>query len=163
MLDQKRLGIYLNDHLTGSTLAIQLARRALGANRGNEYGDFLAGFLSEVQSDREALVTMMRRLDLSEDRIKQLAGWTGEKLGRLKLNGQLTGYSPLSRLVELEGLSLGVEGKLGLWRTLKSIAPRDSRLGEFDFDVLIDRAERQREKLERHRLRASEEALVGEA
>ena len=39
-----------------------------------------------------------------------VAGWVAEKAGRLKLNGSLLTYSPLSRLVELEGLSLGVEG-----------------------------------------------------
>lgn len=35
-----------------------------------------------------------------------------EKLGRLKPNGQLHGYSPLSRVIELEGLYLGISGKL---------------------------------------------------
>ena len=35
-------------------------------------------------------------------RAKDGAAWVAEKLGRLKTNGQLTGYSPLSRLVELE-------------------------------------------------------------
>ena len=48
--------------------------------------------------------------------------------GRLKPNGQLTGYSPLSRLVELEGLSLGITGKLGLWRALLGLVPGEPRL-----------------------------------
>ena len=37
--------------------------------------------------------------------------WSAEKFGRLKLNGQLSGYSPLSRLEELEILALVAEGK----------------------------------------------------
>ena len=51
-------------------------------------------------------------------------GWTGEKLGRLKLNGQLLGYSPLSRLIELEGLMLGIAGKLAMWIALSSRSGR---------------------------------------
>jgi hypothetical protein len=163
MLDQKRLGIYLNDHLAGSTVGLDLARRALGHNKGNDYGRFLTTLASEIESDRETLKGLMRHLEIGEDQVKKVVGWAGEKLGRLKLNGQLLGYSPLSRLLELEGLCLGVEGKLELWRSLKLIVSEDARLTGFDFDNLIDRAERQREVLERNRLRASEEALTATA
>ena len=41
MLDRKLLGIYLNDHLAGSTVGLELSRRAREANKGNEYGDVL--------------------------------------------------------------------------------------------------------------------------
>jgi len=83
-----------------------------------------------------------------------------EKLGRAKLNGRLTGYSPLSGVVEFEGLSLGVEGKQALWRTLRSLAGEDSRLSGTDFDALIERAQRQREQLEELRRRAVKDAFT---
>ncbi len=54
----------------------------------------------------------MEKLQVKRDHLKVLAGWVAEKLGRLKPNGQLLGYSPLSRLVELEALALGITGKL---------------------------------------------------
>ena len=60
----------------------------------------------------------MEAVDAGRDRVKVTAAWVGEKAGRLKPNGQLTGYSPLSRVVELEGLSLGIEGKRLLWVSL---------------------------------------------
>ena len=50
------------------------------------------------------------------------AGWTGEKVGRLKPNAQLRGYSPLSPLVELEGLLIGIQGKLAMWSVLAEVA-----------------------------------------
>jgi hypothetical protein len=103
----------------------------------------------------------MDTLDAAKDPVKQLAAWAGEKLGRLKLNGQFTGYSDLSRLEELEGLSLGVEGKLSLWRSLKNVADHDSRLATADLDRLVERAQRQREELEVHRLEAAGQALAG--
>ena len=74
----------------------------------------------------------MDRLDVSEDRIKATLFWVGEKVGRLKPNGELLQFSPLSRVVELEGLLTGVSGKLSLWRTLLELAPQDDRLDEGD-------------------------------
>lgn len=160
MTDSSKLrAIYLNDHLAGSIGGEQLAKRSLGHNKDNEFGSFLAELVSEIQQDRKTLETLMASLDVGRDRLKGTAVWAAEKVGRLKLNGQLTGYSPLSRLTELEMLSLGVEGKLSLWRSLKQVAGSDPRLSEFDFDGLISRAQAQRRRLERHRLRAAKQAL----
>jgi hypothetical protein len=153
------LAIYLNDHLAAATAARELVRRAAGSNRGSEYGPFLERLAVEIDEDRESLLEIMRALGVGVDRVKVLAGWSGEKLGRLKLNGRLLGYSPLSRMVELEALTLGVNGKLGLWRVLGELAPREPRLARFDFDELIARGERQLDGLESQRLRAAAEAF----
>lgn len=151
------LAIYLNDHLAGSTVGVELARRARGSNEGTELGEFLAALTEEIEADRETLQDVMEAVGAGRDRLKVYGAWTGEKLGRLKLNGSLLGYSPLSRVVELEGLRLGVEGKACLWRMLSELA--DPRLAGFDFDALTVRAERQRDELERRRLEAGRLAL----
>ena len=65
------------------------------------------------------------RLETPRARGSLRGAWTAEELERLKLNGQLAGYSPLSRLVELEGLAVGIEGK-----------PFDSFVGVVSFDLL---------------------------
>jgi hypothetical protein len=152
-----KLGIYLGDHYAGSVAAVQLARRAAQSNRGTRHGEVLARLAAEIEEDREALRLIMQRLGIRPDPAKAAVAWSAEKLGRLKLNGQLTGYSPLSRLEELEILSLGVEGKLGMWRVLKRTL--DHGIPEPDFDTLIKRALSQRRRLERQRLDAAEEAL----
>ena len=153
------LAIYLNDHLAGSTVGVELARRARGSNEGTELGEFLATLVAEIEEDRDTLQDAMEAVGAGRDRLKVTGAWASEKLGRLKLNGSLLGYSPLSRVVELEGLRLGVEGKACLWRMLRELA--DPRLSGFDFDALIARAERQRDELERHRLEAGRLALSG--
>ena len=102
----------------------------------------------------------MERFGVKEDKLKSGAAFVGEKLGRLKPNAQLTGYSPLSRVVEIEMLALGVTGKLALWRSLRQVADADERLDPEELDVLAERAERQREGLEIQRLTAVEEALA---
>jgi hypothetical protein len=155
-----RLSTYLNDHLGGASGGVELARRACRANRGNQYEELLERIVREIEEDIASLRDVMRRLDVREDRLKQVAGWSGEKLGRLKPNGQLLGYSPLSRLVELEGLALGVSGKRSLWTSLKVALGTDPRLAGIDLDVLEERARAQRRDLEAARLEAAVEALT---
>ncbi len=156
------LEIYLNDHLAAATGARDLAKRAAASNRGSEYGPFLERLAGEITEDRESLVSIMRALDVKVDPIKVLVGWGAEKVGRLKLNGRLLGYSPLSRLVELETLSLGVHGKLALWRSLQQLEPTLLPPGYGLLPELMDRARRQLEELEVHRQRASNEALTSD-
>src|SRR3954447_17927225 len=138
------LAIYLNDHLAGSTGGLELARRALGANRGTEFEAPLERLATERAEDRDALLDVMDRLGVGRDALKVIAGWAAEKAGRLKLNGSLTGYSPLSRVLELELLGLGVEGKRAMWRALRELAAEDARLEGVDLPGLARRAERQR-------------------
>lgn len=152
------LAIYLNDHLAGSTVGLELARRARGSNEGTQLGAFLERLVAEIEEDRQTLEQIMDAVGVKPDRLKTTVAWVGEKAGRLKLNGRLLGYSPLSRVVELEGLSVGIEGKACLWKMLRELG--DPRLADFDFEALIARAERQREEVESHRLAAGREALT---
>jgi hypothetical protein len=159
-VDTRLIAIYLNDHLAGSTGGLELARRARRANRGTPFEPALDRLATEIEQDRDTLVDVMGRLGVSRDPVKVWAGWLAEKGGRLKLNGRIAGYSPLSRVVELEVLALGVEGKRTLWRTLEDVAARDARLDGVDLAALGRRAERQRRLIERERRRAAELAFA---
>ena len=157
MVALSKLAIYLNDHHAASVAAVQLARRAAQSNRGTHYGDQLAVLAAEIEEDRQALRLIMQRLGIRVDPAKAAVAWSAEKIGRLKLNGRLTGYSTLSRLEELEVLSLGVEGKLAMWQTLRHAAERG--IPEAELEPLIKRARSQRRRLERQRLDAAGEAF----
>jgi hypothetical protein len=159
-MDDKLLGIYLNDHLAGSTAGLELARRTAKNNAGTVHESFLRDLVQGIEEDKVELERVMESLGIANDKVKVAGAWMAEKAGRLKLNGQLTGYSPLSRLWELEGLKLGVTGKLSLWKSLKQVADHDSRLAITDFDKLIARAEEQIAGLEEQRLSAAAEALT---
>jgi hypothetical protein len=156
----KFLRIYLQDHLAGSTGGVELARRTAGANRGTTYGDTLANLADEIEADRRALEGVMDDLGVGADRAKNLAFWAAEKAGRLKLNGRLTGYSPLSRMVEFEGLIGGINGKLSLWRALLQIAPDEPRLDADRLGQLLERGHQQLGTLEGLRDRAARDALL---
>ncbi len=103
----------------------------------------------------------MERLGIEKNPLKQAGGAILEKFSRLKLDDAITGSSDFSRLLEMEGLAIGIAGKLGLWRTLKEIAHVDPRLSETDLDGLIQRAQQQLMDLERHRLEAALKAFAG--
>jgi hypothetical protein len=153
------LGIYLNDHLAAAVGALELARRAAAANRSTRYGAFLSELAGEIKDDVHALEDVMARLDIGRDRLKLLAGWAAEKAGRLKRNGRWLDYSPLSLVEELEILSVGVEGKVSLWRALEKLAADDPRLSDVDLADLVARARSQRRRLERRRLQAAQAAF----
>jgi hypothetical protein len=161
MLDKKLLSIYLNDHLAGATAGTSLAQRAAKNNEGTELGDFLRDLHRDISSDREELKGIMKSLGVKFNYAKTSVAWTAERLGRLKPNGQVRGYSALSRLVELEGLCVGIEGKLALWRSLQDIAGVEAALDAPQLDRLVQRATTQKEQVEVHRLRASRQALTG--
>lgn len=153
------LQIYLNDHLAGAVGGSALARRCLASNRGTPLGTFLDAFLDEILQDRHTLEDIMARMGMVADRRKLLAVAVGERIARLKLNGQLVGYSDLSRVVELEALCAGVALKRRLWRSLSQIKGADAALATVDFVHLAERASSQLDGLERHRLDAVARAI----
>ena len=100
----------------------------------------------------------MDGLGVGTSKLKDAAGWTAEKLGRLKPNDSLLSYSPLSRVVELEGLLIGVTGKRALWESLRATV--GEAVGGVDLAELSGRADDQRARLERLRERAAAEAFA---
>ena len=101
----------------------------------------------------------MAELGVKADRAKVAVGWAAEKMGRLKPNAQLRGYSPLSPLVELEGLLVGIQGKLSLWRALAEVAAALG-LDPARLQGLAARALSQQADVERHRLDVARKALT---
>jgi hypothetical protein len=149
------LGVYLNDHLAGSAAGIELAEKLRDNNHGTELGTLMANLHRDIGQDRSVLEELMDRLEVERHPVKEAAGWVLEKLSRLRLNPALTGGPELTRLLETEALSLGIEGKLAMWLVLKETAAVEPRLAGTDFDRLIERARGQRRSLEPHRLAAA--------
>jgi hypothetical protein len=158
--EQDLLGVYLNDHLAGATVGVQLVRRmAASAEPGSETAGVVKSLVKEITADRSALVKMMAAVGVKIRGYKVFAAWAGEKAGRLKLNGHVLSRSPLSALEETEMLRLGVEGKAAGWRTLQVVAQRDHRLDAGQLDELLARATRQSDTLESLRVSIAEQVL----
>ena len=152
------LEIYLADHLAASTAGVALARRSAQSNAGTALGEALRRLAAEIEDDRRTLQAIVAKLGFRESKAKDAVARSGE-VGRMKLNGQLRGYSPLSRVLELEALSVGVAGKLALWQSLQSVPAVSARLPDCDLDQLAERARRQRAEIEEHRIEAARETF----
>ncbi len=160
---QHLLGIYLNDHLAGATGGSELARRLASSARQPHARSALQQLAADIAQDRAALLNIMSALEIPVRSYKVYAAWIGEKAGRLKLNGRLLSRSPLSGLVEIEMLGLGIAGKAAAWRTLRLAADRDARLDARKLDELIVRAGAQADLLEEFRVRAVQPVIGGPA
>lgn len=150
----EHLRTYLQDHAAGSQMGVGLVERAAKNNESTELGAFLDQLAKDIVADQDSLHEIMDALEASRSHLKEVLANVGEKAGRLKPNNQLTGYSALSRVVEIEGLLLGVTGKQALWEALESVAGTHPELDPETIRTLRERAEAQIEGLRVHRLRA---------
>lgn len=146
MSTNEYLATYLRDHHAGATSGVSLAQRIAG--RDDEVGRAVAPIAAEIEQDKRTLEDVMARLEVSPNVIKDALGKAAEVAARLKLNQHLLGDSPLSPLIELEALSLGVLGKAKLWIALSESVAGDPRLAHVDLDALAARAQSQHDRLE---------------
>lgn len=154
------LRTYLNDHLAGAESGLQLAKDSLSHNPTGPLGGFLAELVQEIEEDRAVLQDVYSRVQDTENPIKKEASRLATKMSRLKLEGPFSSYTDLTRLEELEGLALGVYGKLKLWAALEAACASDDRFGDIDFQTLQRRAQHQHDQLEHHRRHAARKAFA---
>jgi hypothetical protein len=154
--DTQLLSVYLNDHLAGATAGTDRVRYLARSCRGTDLGPTLEAIAGEIAKDRRSLTDLLHRLHIPARRYKICAGWAAEKLGRLKANGRMVRRSPLSTVIELEMLRVGVTGKIACWEALRQLAETDERLDPDVLDDLLRRGHRQLNALEElHREQAA--------
>jgi hypothetical protein len=152
------LKTYLNDHLAGSVMAIELADRTIRENEGGPVAARLSPLVERIREDQTVLKDVIDRLGTGESSLKKAGGWLAEKVGRVKLGGT-DEPGELSRLEVLEMLTTGVHGKRALWRALRVVTARYEELRGLDLDLLERRAVEQHDELEAMRLEAAKAAL----
>jgi hypothetical protein len=151
--------IYLNDHLAGARAALDLIDDILEGSTDEEFVGFLERLRSEIDEDREQLHAVMERLDVSEQRTKQVLASLAESTSRLKL-ARAGQPEEMSKLLELETLSAGIWTKVRLWRSLEAAFGVREALSGIDLEELVARGERQLDELEDHRRNAARNALT---
>jgi hypothetical protein len=145
------LAIYLTDHLAGATAGATRMRRLAEHERAADDGEALAAIADEIEQDRDTLRDILAVAEVSPRWYKAATAWLAEKAGLLKTNGRLIRRSPLTSVVELEVMRMGVTGKLSLWEALSRTELRE----RFDFERLAKRATAQLDGLQAaHAMRA---------
>jgi hypothetical protein len=141
-MTSRLLRIYLQDHHAASAGGLALARRALGRSHP---------LAKQIARDRDALERVMQQFSVTPSALKVGAVRVTELVGRLKLNGRVFERSPLSSVVELETLVVGVRGKEAFWTALQRAGVS---LGDVDLDALVESARAQGAELETLRISA---------
>ncbi|MFT4038806.1 MAG: hypothetical protein QM692_11545 [Thermomicrobiales bacterium] len=154
MTANDRLAIYLNDHLAGSVIALEMLEDL-------QDDPDLTELRRDILADRELLEHLIARTGADLSKPRQAAAWLTEKAGDLKLLLDDPDQGALRRLEMLETVAMGIDGKAALWATLRQIQPTHALLLPEDFTALQQRAARQRARIETHRLAAAQAAFAG--
>jgi hypothetical protein len=151
---------YLNDHLAGSSGAVDLIAAIAKASDDPLQSDFFQDLREKVEDDREILKGLLAKIGQSDSKLLQVAGGLTEKASRLKLLWE--GFEPgkLGMFEALEMLCLGIQGKRLLWTILGGIRSSIPEWSDVDFTALAQEAITQRDAVEVYRLQAGIDALV---
>ena len=156
----KALTTYLNDHLGGAQIAIQILETMREQHDDQKFRDFAANLLPEIQADDETLQSIATKIGSHPSAIKQAGGWLLEKFARIKFGHG--GSTNFEKFESLELLALGIQGKVCLWKALRAASVQDNRLRGYDFDELVSRATRQYDQVEDRRLHLAQTVLQSE-
>jgi hypothetical protein len=149
------LAIYLQDHHAAGVAGARLARRVASTVSSDDSTVDLPRVAEEIAEDLSSLESIMRGLGTKPNAMKDAMARAGERLGRLKPNGRLRQRSPLSDVLELETLLVGITGKQALWVSLR----RADVLPSEQLDRLALRAEGQKRTVESARETAARRAF----
>lgn len=147
-IDEKLLGLYLSDHLTGATAGLSRIGRMAEAFADTPVSGELTRVNAEIGQERDLLRSLIHDLGVRQRPHRQAAAWLVERAGRLKLNGRIVRRSPMTMVLETELMRAAILGKLGGWQTLQELAP-DLGLDRATFEALADQARSQIEALSR--------------
>jgi hypothetical protein len=151
------LDTYLNDHIAGATAGTNLAKMAAEEHQTDEHGPFFSEIYSEIQADFDTLTQLASALGVDESASKTALAEIGSKMMGPKFTAG--DDDELNAFITLETLSIGVEGKVCMWKALKTVAGDYAAFDNFDIDGLLARAEGQREKIEAQRQKLAPQAL----
>ncbi len=135
------LHLYLRDHWALAGAGAALAKRAHRNNRDTPWSRQLERVARDIADDEDQLDAIRHTLAADGGRARRVAALGAERVARLKLNGRVLRYSPLSRVYEAEGLCSGITAKRQLWLALtEAIGPTCAGA---DLGLLVERADDQ--------------------
>jgi len=157
-MPNEHLATYLNDHLAGSEVALELLEY-LAAEAETPMKPFFNELHADVLADRQELEALMARLHIAESHMRKASAWLTEKMTRLKLRLDDPAGGALRLLEGLEAVEVGIEGKRALWHGLAAVAEDVPDLRGMDYARLEQRAMEQHQRVEVVRLDAAKAAL----
>ena len=154
------LATYLNEHLAGSVVAIELLGRLTdNAGADTTRKQEMIELHKEIEADQDLLKKLLESRSSSQSTVKKAGAWVIEKVTRAKLHLAESKDAGLGEVEAFEVLSLGIAGKKGLWEVLQHVLPESEFPGNPWAD-LIQNADKQRAQAERWRINAAQKAFM---
>jgi hypothetical protein len=157
---QEPLHVYLNDHLAGATAGVDLVKQAAERHDG-DLGEFFAQLADEISADHNTLTSLMDQMGAHHSGAKEVLAKAGAEISESKFSGESLDDPEFGTFITIETLSIGVEGKVCMWKALKVVADDHPDLSSADVDKLLERGQSQRDRLEAKRLELAGSALSG--
>ena len=154
---ERLLRIYLGDHWAEMGGAVALTERMARNNPAPPWDGPIGRLRDHVADDDRTLASVRSVLAIDGGRWKRRAAIGGERAGRLKFNGRVNAYSPLSRVYEIEMMTAHLVATRAMWQVLRRLD--DPRLAGIDLTGLELRADVQLSGLHDLHARAVDEAL----
>ena len=150
------LHTYLQDHTAGAESAMVAMRALSEQTHDRVLSHLLSELLIEVAEDKQELEKLAHSVGSEPNVFKNAAAWMAAQVVDLKARAGKTSFGAFEGL---EFVSLGIQGKLHLWRALQRSAICTSSSYQLDYSLLIKRAESQHERVEVVRLALASKAL----
>lgn len=157
-MSREHLAIYLNDHLAGSVVVLEILEHLEA--EASDLKPQLRTLRTDIEADRRELEALMHRLGILQSRVRKVGSWIVEQLNEVKLEADDESGGALRRLERLEAVAVGIHGKAALWSALNAAAATAPDLHGPDYERLAQRAEEQRKRVEVFRLDAASSALA---
>ena len=158
-MENEQIATYLNDHLSGSVVALELLEHLETVHADTSLARLLVALRKEITADRQELELLMSRLKITQSLTRKATAWLAEKTTEIKLQLDDPGNGALRLLETFEILSLGIEGKRGMWLALAAASENAVILRSVDYRRFVKRAEEQRQRVEVMRLEVAKKAL----
>ncbi len=136
------LGHYVRLHLTGSSAGIELFSRG-SAFPDPEAREVVGRIRDELVDERRRLLAIAKRHGIRPAPFSAIVVKVGERVGRLKPNGDLVHRTPLTDVVDLETMRVAVAGKIAGWEAMLTV----DALPEAELEDLLAQARRQHDDL----------------
>ena len=159
-MPSKHLSAYLLDHAAGAEAALEIMDHIESSHGNTRAGSAVREVRPQIEEDRDTLQSLIEQLTDSSSVPRRVLGWIGEKALELKIKLDDPADGALRLLESLEILTLGIEGKIALWRSLEANVDKDSAIAKLDYVLLVSRAQNQRTILEPARIEAARHAFA---
>lgn len=158
-MHNENLATYLFDHFAGSEAALEMMENLEKVYPDSQVATVVARIRPELEYERDVLRKILDAMQAKPSTTRRVAGWLSEKVVEFKLRVDDPSSAALRLLESVEMLSIGISGKIALWKALDGAKSAEPVLLDVDYQRLLEMANTQHALVESVRMNAAREAF----